>query len=160
MNKLFRPLIPISIASAIFSANVLADGGWRHEHWGHRHHYPKHRLLVQQIYQAPPQVVTYGVLPQVAYQAPPVVVYQAPPTIYRERVVYHDRPVYYEVAPASYSNAYPGYNANRAMGQAVGAVAGGILGNQIGRGDGRIAATVMGAVIGSAIGGSVTRIDY
>lgn len=155
-----RLVIPALVAATAFSSNAFADHGWDDgDRWEHRHHRRGERVVVQQVYEAPP----------VVYQAPPTVVYQAPPqVIYRDRVVYRDRPVYYE-APQQYYEprpqryyeqpaSYPSSGGNRLVGQAVGAVAGGVIGNQFGQGNGRVAATAIGAVVGSVIGGNVA--DY
>lgn len=141
MNK--RLLIPTLVATAVFSANACAHGGWDDDRWEHRH-YRGERVVVQRVY------------------AEPAIIYQAPPVVYRERVVYRDRPVYYEAAPRYYEQpaAYSGNNSNRLIGQTIGAIAGGALGNQVGRGNGRIAATAIGAVVGSAIGGNVAYPGY
>lgn len=136
-------------AAAVFSTSAYAGDRWGHnndrgrhdDRWQHRHHHRAQPVFVPYAYAAP----------RVVYQAAPVVVY-------RERIVYRDRPVYYEEAPRNYGDeqqpAAYGDRGNRLIGQTLGAIAGGALGTQVGQGNGRIAATVIGAVVGSAIGGN------
>ncbi len=148
MNKYW---LPVLIAPVIISANAFAhdrDYEDRHER---RHRHWEERVMVRQAYM------------------PPMVVYQAPPQrIYRERVVYSERPVYYEAAPiyrepAPYyrqSQTYSGHDGDRVVGQAIGAVAGAVIGSQFGRGDGRILSTAAGAVIGGVVGGNLSGYGY
>lgn len=152
MNKLW---IPAAIASTLFSANVFADHRWDDgDHRGRHHRHRIERVMVQPMYEAP----------HVIYQAAPVA-YAPPPVAYRERVVYRDRPVYYQEEPRVYSQPAPRYverpapyqydNTNRFAGQAIGAVTGGLIGNQFGNGNGRVVSTAVGAVLGSIVGGNM-----
>lgn len=139
MNKFW---IPALVAASFFSASAFADNGWGghdNKHWKHRkHHQHQHVMMVPRAYVAP------------------VVVYEpAPVVVYRERIVYRDRPEYYEAQPRYYEQpaAVYGGGGNRLLGQTLGAIAGGALGTQVGQGNGRIAATAIGAVVGGALGG-------
>ena len=129
-----RFLIPTLIATAIFSANAFAHNDWD-DYGEHQRHHRMERIVVHHVY-------------------------EEPEVIYRERIVYRDRPAYYETAPRYYGRPYSESGSNRLVGQAIGAVAGGALGNQLGRGNGRIAATAIGAVVGSVIGGNIAYSDY
>ena len=151
MNKYWLTAL---IAPVVFSANAFAhdrDFDNRHER---RHRHQVERVVVHQAY----------VQPRVVYQVPPQ-------RIYRERVVYRERPVYYEAAPVYYQAApdyreaprhypQPSHNDDRVVGQAIGAVAGAVIGSQFGHGDGRILSTAAGAVIGGVVGGNLSGYGY
>ena len=134
MNKFW---IPALLATAVFSANAFADHDCDDDARYERHY-------------------RHSVKREIVYEEPEVVYQEAPPVVYRERIVYRDRPANYEPeeryyerprAYASYDERpepYPRYDGNRAIGQVVGAVAGGVIGNQVGRGRGRVAATEIG----------------
>lgn len=144
MNKFW---IPALIATAVFSSNAFADRHYdRDDHYQHRHYRQAKHVVVHHVYDEPQ------------------VVYQAPEVIYRERIVYQDRPDYYATAPRynppptrHYERADIPVQAgsDRFVGQAIGAVAGGLIGNRVGKGNGRVAATAVGAVIGSMVGGNL-----
>lgn len=136
-----RFLVPALAAASFFSAGAFADNGWSgHEkHWKHRKHHQQHQHQ-------------HAVMPR-AYVAPVVVYEPAPVVVYRERIVYRDRPVYYEPAPRHYEPPAVHGGGNRLLGQTLGAIAGGALGTQVGQGNSRIAATAIGAVVGGALGG-------
>lgn len=153
MNRFW---IPVLAASAVFSANAFAhhdcdDDDARYER--------RYRESVRR---------------EVVYEQPAVVYREAPRAVYRERIEYRERPVYYREyrepavryyePPRRYSGyderAYRHDDGNRAVGQVVGAIAGGLIGNQIGQGGGRIAATAVGAVLGGVVGGELAERSY
>lgn len=147
MNKYWLSAL---IAPVVFSANAFGydrDYEGRHEH---RHRHRAERVVVHRAY------------------LQPAVVYQLPAQrIYRDRVVYRDRPVYVEAAPAYRDppprypqQTYSGPAGDRVVGQAIGAVAGAVIGNQFGHGNGRVISTAAGAVIGSVVGGSLSGQGY
>ena len=137
MNMRWIPLVLIAVA---VSSSALAHGS---RDYGDDHRYRRHeRVVVQQVYHEP------------------VVIYRQAPVVYRERVIYQERPVYsnYERRDRDYERSSShSDNSQRLVGQTIGAIAGAALGSQVGRGNGRVAATAIGAVMGAVVGGSVAR---